>query len=178
MKFMATSSSADDLQNNVTFLIWAATWQNQQTDMCAQRRLRSAWASASVFAVRSMDSLGSKLSSCGQRRLWIRLGGCPGWSESSLGAQAILLVLSWCGPFIVNQQVLLHVSKMFLHYMKEWLTFNSPIIWFILHENEILMLHTRQVSIKITLNINQSKLCAQKMHLSFKIIFQQSNTNH
>ena len=25
----------------------------------------------------------------------IRLGGCPGWSESSLGAQIILLVLSW-----------------------------------------------------------------------------------
>ena len=27
----------------------------------------------------------------------IRLGGCPGWSESSLGAYAILLVLSWGG---------------------------------------------------------------------------------
>ena len=26
--------------------IWAATWQNQQNGMCAQRRLRSAWASA------------------------------------------------------------------------------------------------------------------------------------
>ena len=26
--------------------IWAATWQNQQSGMCAQRRLRSAWASA------------------------------------------------------------------------------------------------------------------------------------
>ena len=25
----------------------------------------------------------------------IRLGGCPGWSESSLGAHAMLLVLSW-----------------------------------------------------------------------------------
>ena len=36
----------------------------------------------------------AKLSSCGQRRLF-RLGGCPGWSESSLGARAILLVLSW-----------------------------------------------------------------------------------
>ena len=24
---------------------WAAAWQNQQNDMCAQRRLRSAWAS-------------------------------------------------------------------------------------------------------------------------------------
>ena len=25
---------------------WATSWQNQQTDLCAQRRLRSAWASA------------------------------------------------------------------------------------------------------------------------------------
>ena len=29
----------------------------------------------------------------------IRLGGCPGWSESSLGAQIILLVLSWGGSY-------------------------------------------------------------------------------
>ena len=29
----------------------------------------------------------------------IRLGGCPGWSESSLGAQDILLVLSCSGSF-------------------------------------------------------------------------------
>ena len=29
----------------------------------------------------------------------IRLGGCPGWSESLLGAHAVLLVLSWGGSF-------------------------------------------------------------------------------
>ena len=29
----------------------------------------------------------------------IRLGGCPGWSESSLGAHAILLVLSCRGSY-------------------------------------------------------------------------------
>ena len=28
-----------------------------------------------------------------------RLGGCPGWSESSLGAHAILLDLSRCGSY-------------------------------------------------------------------------------
>ena len=27
-------------------MIWAAAWQNQQNDLCAQRRLRSAWACA------------------------------------------------------------------------------------------------------------------------------------
>ena len=31
-----------------------------------------------------------------QQRL-IRLGGCPDWSESSLGAQVVLLILSCCG---------------------------------------------------------------------------------
>ena len=44
-------------------LIWAATWQNQQNGMCTQQRLRSAWAFA-------------------------QSGVCPGWSESSLGAQS------------------------------------------------------------------------------------------
>ena len=29
----------------------------------------------------------------------IRLGGYPGWSDSSLGAQVIYLVLSCCGPY-------------------------------------------------------------------------------
>ena len=38
----------------------------------------------SVFTVRPMGSQRTKLSSCGQWRL-IRLGLCPGWSESSLG---------------------------------------------------------------------------------------------
>ena len=47
-----------------------------------------------VFAVSSMGSWGSNVSSRGQQRL-IRLGRCPGWSESSLGAKFILLVLTW-----------------------------------------------------------------------------------
>ena len=44
--------------------------------------IRPVW---SVFAVHSMDSWRPSVSSCGQRRL-IKLDGCPGWSESSLGA--------------------------------------------------------------------------------------------
>ena len=68
--------------------------------LCAQRRLRSAWSSA-----QSDQSLRCALSGL----LWaqaffmrtvktrIRLGGCPGWSESSLGTHAILFVLSWGG---------------------------------------------------------------------------------
>ena len=40
-------------------------------------------------------------------RTQIRLGGCPGWSEFLLGAQAILLVLSWGGSisYIITKSV-------------------------------------------------------------------------
>ena len=41
-----------------------------------------------VFAVCWKGSKGPKLSSCGQRRL-VWLGGCPGWSESSLSAHSL-----------------------------------------------------------------------------------------
>ena len=34
-----------DTCNSQRWDIWAATWQNQQNDLCAQRRLRSVWAS-------------------------------------------------------------------------------------------------------------------------------------
>ena len=30
---------------HILLIIWAASWQNQQNDLCTQRRLRSAWAS-------------------------------------------------------------------------------------------------------------------------------------
>ena len=52
-----------------------------------------------VFAVRSMGSLGPNFASGGQRWLW--QGGCPGWSESSLGAQIILMVLSCRGSIFI-----------------------------------------------------------------------------
>ena len=70
--------------------------------LCAQRRFRSAWTSAQsdqslhctlygylrtqAFFLRTAKTL-------------IRLGGCPGWSEFSVGAHAILLVLSWGGSY-------------------------------------------------------------------------------
>ena len=58
----------------------------------AQRRFRSAW------AVRTKKPWVLSYPLSAQRRL-IRLGRCPGWSESSLGAHAILLVLSWGGSY-------------------------------------------------------------------------------
>ena len=62
------------------------TKTNKQTDKCAQRRLRSALASAqSDHSLRCPLEVSYPLSA--QRRLVI-LGGCPGWSESSLGVQS------------------------------------------------------------------------------------------
>ena len=42
-----------------SYLIWAASWQNQQND-CAQRRLRSAWASAQSDQSLRSALIGSK----------------------------------------------------------------------------------------------------------------------
>ena len=58
--------------------------------VCAQRRLRSAWASAqSDKSLRCPpeECLGPELNIERTAKTLIRLGGCPGWSESSLGAQ-------------------------------------------------------------------------------------------
>ena len=44
-----------------------------------------------VFAVRMKKALVSSYPLSSQRRLLIRLGGCPGWAESSLGAQSFCL---------------------------------------------------------------------------------------
>ena len=79
--------------------IGAAWWQDQQNGMCSKRRLRSAWASAqsdqsSLSAWRKPGSLATHWV---QAKTLMRLGGCPGRPESSLGAHAILLVLSWGG---------------------------------------------------------------------------------
>ena len=83
--------------------------------MCAQQRLRSAWASAqSDQSLRCPheESLGPYLPiECTVKTL-IRLGGCPGWFESWLGAQVILLVLSW-GSSVMSQ---IHVLFFFFQF--------------------------------------------------------------
>ena len=74
-------------------LIWDAARQNKQNGMWAQRRLRSA--SASAVRMKKTWILSYPLSA--SEDSVIRLSGCPGWSESSLCAHATLLVLSCCG---------------------------------------------------------------------------------
>ena len=71
--------------------IWAATWQNQQNGMCAQQRLSSAWTTAqSDQSLRwpHQESLCPNLPIEPTAKTLIRLGRCPGWSESMLGTQS------------------------------------------------------------------------------------------
>ena len=60
--------------------------------VCAQRRFRSAWASAqSDQSLRCPheESLGPWLPTERTAKTLIRLGRCPGWSESSLGTHSL-----------------------------------------------------------------------------------------
>ena len=69
---------------------WATAWKKQQNGMCAQRRLRSVWTSAqSDQSLRCSheEALGSWL----PIKRTTKTGGWTGWSESSLGAQVIML---------------------------------------------------------------------------------------
>ena len=73
---------------------WAATWQNQQSECAPSEDLDQPGHPPSlirVFVVRLMDSYGSKLSSCGQRRLW------SDWAD----AQAYLS-LRWAHTHLVG----------------------------------------------------------------------------
>ena len=67
---------------------------NQQNGMCAQPRHIWAWASAQSDQSRWTQAFFMRTA-----KTLIRLGGCPGWPESSLGAHAILLVLSCAGSY-------------------------------------------------------------------------------
>ena len=85
--------------------IWVCAWQNQWNDLCAQRRLRSALASAQAdqnLHCPHEEALGPWLPIRCTAKTLIRLGRCPGWSESSLDAQVSLLALSCCGFFYIN----------------------------------------------------------------------------
>ena len=81
--------------------IWAATWQSQQSD-CAPSEDQ-----ISMNIPQSDQSLRCALNGYLRTQgffMWtaktlIRLGGCPDWSESSLGA-VTLLVLSCGGSFV------------------------------------------------------------------------------
>ena len=98
----------DHLMKLLSLIIWTTAWQNQQNYLCAQRRY-SDQPGHPPSLISLCCVLCPNLSSCGQWRL-IRLGGCPGWSEFSLGAQVILLVSSCSGLFGPRQANLVLIT--------------------------------------------------------------------
>ena len=79
------------------------TWHVRPAKTQISLGIHSVW---SELAVGSVEALGPKLPREHTAKTLIRLGGCPGWSESSLGAQVMLLVLSCTG----SNEVLKHFT--------------------------------------------------------------------
>ena len=81
--------------------------------LCAQQRLRSAWASAqSDQSLRCPheESLGPYLPIERTAKTLIRLGGCPGWSESSLGAHPLCWFCHEAAQFYVTIRKIIFLS--------------------------------------------------------------------
>ena len=93
--------------------IWAATWENVLFDMCAQRRLKSACASAQTdksLRCSHDQTFHPWLSKMRPVKILIRLRECADWSESSLGAHVRRYVFWVCGSILWYQfQILYNV---------------------------------------------------------------------
>ena len=70
-----------------------------------------------VFTVRMKKAWFISYPLSAQRRL-IRLGWCPGWSESLLGAHATLLVLSWGSSYLLGVLLVIVCSQTWANYGK------------------------------------------------------------
>ena len=74
---------------------WATSWQNQQNGMCAQQRLRSAWASAQ--SDQSLHCPHEERSHWAHSKDSDQTGQMPRLIWVFAGHTVILLVLSWGG---------------------------------------------------------------------------------
>ena len=95
------------LMTRLVLLRVLTSWQNQQNGMCAQRRLRSACASAQSdqrLHCPHEQSCGPQLPTERTAKTLIRLGRCPGWSESSLGAQSFCWFCHEAAQITINSQ--------------------------------------------------------------------------
>ena len=75
--------------------------------LCAQRRLRSAWActqSDQSLRCPHEETSGPQLPIKRKRKTQIRLGGCPGWSEFSLGAHSFYWFCHVVAHFMTNPE--------------------------------------------------------------------------
>ena len=89
---------------------------------------RSAWASAQSdqsLHCPHEETLGPQLPIEHTTKTLISLGGCPGWSESSLGAQIILLVLSWSSSFSLSNCSRSSASNVTVDVCHEKVTFHN-----------------------------------------------------
>ena len=93
IKISDTSNVKQNIGRNL-IIIWAASWQNQQNGICAQRRLRSAWASAPVWSASSLSAW-RKLGSLATH--WAHSEDWSDWAD----AQADLC-LRWAHNHIVG----------------------------------------------------------------------------
>ena len=93
---------------------WDATWQNQQSDSAPSEDSDQPGHPQSLISLRCPheERLGSYLPIERTAKTLIRLGGCPGWSESSLGAH------SFCWFCHVVAHILKEIPKLF--HRKRW----------------------------------------------------------
>ena len=95
-----------------TQLIWATTWQNQQSECVPSEDSDQPGHPPSlirVFAVRWMGSQGPKLSSCGQRRLW------SDWADAQADLSLRWAYSHFVG-FVMSRLIWLSVNSWFCMY--------------------------------------------------------------
>ena len=87
--------------NNIIINNWATVRQNKQNDYASSEDSDKPGHPSSLIRVFAVH----------MKKVWVLsyplsaqhgFSGCPGWSESSLGAQAILLILSCAGSLLYN----------------------------------------------------------------------------
>ena len=86
----------------------------------AKTQIHLVW---SVFTVHSLGSQGPNASLCGQRRIWSDWACDQTWSESSLGAQVILLVLSCCVKITLSSGECIDVLSPFFFKCTEYINY-------------------------------------------------------
>ena len=106
------------------YYIWAASQPNQQNGMCASWPRGSTW--TSTQSDQSSLSTWGRLKSLAIIRVHSEASDQTGWFESSLGANVILLVLSWGGSFYfvsLASPILISAKS------RRFISWNSPRKW-------------------------------------------------
>ena len=120
-------------------MIWAATWQNQQNECAPNENSDQPGHPPNlirVFAVRMKKVWVHSYQLSAQGRL-IRLGGCPGWSESSLGTQSFCWFCHDAAHFFKQQNIGLATFKIYRQYECQGQDLrDGQIIWAAARQNQ------------------------------------------